>query len=109
MRFGVFGLALFAMASCAHQASSPEETNDLLGRPAHEEEEELSPLVGKAAPPVDLELLDGKRFKLADHAGKDVVMLEMWATWCGPCCRELPLLADIAHEYQSRGPAMDIS
>lgn len=77
----------------------------MLGRPAHEEEEELSPLVGKAAPPVDLELLDGKRFKLADHAGKDVVMLEMWATWCGPCCRELPLLADIAHEYQSRGVA----
>jgi peroxiredoxin/outer membrane protein assembly factor BamB len=80
-----------------------KETNDLFSR--GEREESPSPLLGKAAPPIDLELLDGKRFNLADHAGKDIVMLDMWATWCGPCRRELPLLAEIAHDYRSKGVA----
>jgi thiol-disulfide isomerase/thioredoxin len=69
------------------------------------QEEERSPLVGKAAPKIDLEALTGKRFKLADHAGKDIVMVDMWATWCPPCRRELPILVEVAHDYQSKGVA----
>lgn len=66
-------------------------------------EPEPSPLLGKAAPPIDLELVKEGRLNLADHAGKNVVLLDFWATWCGPCIREMPVLAKVAAEYADRG------
>ena len=39
---------------------------------------------------------------LASHKGR-VVVLHLWATWCGPCLKELPLLAKLAREASSRG------
>jgi thiol-disulfide isomerase/thioredoxin len=78
-----------------------KEVENVFGR--GEQEEELPALLGKAAPPVDLERLDGKRLTLADHKDKDVVMLDMWATWCGPCRRELPHLVGVAKDYKSKG------
>jgi thiol-disulfide isomerase/thioredoxin len=62
-----------------------------------------SALVGKPAPPIDLMTLGGRRFRLADHVGNQVVLLDMWATWCGPCRHELPIVADVAREYRGRG------
>jgi peroxiredoxin len=80
-----------------------KEVHNLLRR--GEEDEEPSPLLGKAAPKVDVERLDGKRVKLADHSNKDVVMLDMWATWCGPCRAELPHLVQVAKDYKDKGVA----
>jgi thiol-disulfide isomerase/thioredoxin len=62
-----------------------------------------SALVGKPAPPFDLVMLDGRHFRLSEHVGKQVILLDMWATWCGPCRRELPIVAEVAREYQGRG------
>ena len=47
--------------------------------------------VGQPAPDVELTLVDGSKVRLADLKG-EVVILNFWATWCGPCKRELPLL-----------------
>jgi thiol-disulfide isomerase/thioredoxin len=43
--------------------------------------------------------LDGSAFKLADYHGK-VVIVNFWATWCGPCLTEMPLLEKTAAKYK---------
>ena len=61
------------------------------------------PLLGEAAPEFKLATLDGKEFDLAAHIGKDVVMLDFWATWCGPCRKGLPVVAAVAKELADQG------
>ncbi len=60
-----------------------------------------SPLVGKPAPDFDLELLDGKKFRLADAKGK-VVVLDFWATWCGPCIQAMPMVEKATSEFPEK-------
>jgi thiol-disulfide isomerase/thioredoxin len=49
-----------------------------------------------------LKTLDGDSLKLSDFADK-VVVLNLWATWCGPCRLEMPELVKMSNEYKSRG------
>jgi thiol-disulfide isomerase/thioredoxin len=70
-----------------------------------EQQEQLNapPLaVGSTAPAMDLELLSGGKATLADHQGK-IVILDFWATWCGPCVRALPIITSVASRYKDQG------
>lgn len=49
---------------------------------------------GALAPEIELEDLDGKKFSLADFKGK-AVYIDFWASWCKPCCEEIPYLQKI--------------
>jgi thiol-disulfide isomerase/thioredoxin len=61
-------------------------------------------LKGKPAPQFELELLDQEgKATLAAHKDKQIVILDFWATWCGPCVRALPILEKVAKEYKSKG------
>ncbi|HTV85833.1 MAG TPA: TlpA disulfide reductase family protein [Dyella sp.] len=58
--------------------------------------------VGKPAPMITLNTLDGQHVSLADLHGK-VVIVTFWATWCGPCREELPLLSHFASKHAKDG------
>jgi len=60
--------------------------------------------IGEAAP--DFRLKDvstGKTYTLSEYKGKQVVMLEFWATWCDICKREMPNLVKLYSEWHPRG------
>lgn len=61
-----------------------------------------SVLVGKPAPDFELQLLTGKKFQLAQNRGR-VVVLDFWATWCGPCLTAMPLVDRIVREFDGAG------
>ena len=67
----------------------------------------VAPPPGPVALPEDIretkvKTIDGGTLKLADYKNK-VVVLNLWATWCGPCRLEMPDLVKLNHEYKSRG------
>ena len=73
-----------------------------------------APPAGNAQPPAafvslpqglrdtQLHTLDGESLKLSDYAD-NVVVLNLWATWCGPCRQEMPELVKMSNEYKARG------
>lgn len=61
-----------------------------------------SGLTGREAPDFALKSASGENLRLSEYRG-DVVMINFWATWCGPCRQEMPLLDDLFNRYQRVG------
>ena len=60
------------------------------------------PEIGKPAPQFALRSPDGQVVQLSDFEGQ-VVWINFWATWCGPCRRELPDIQELAAEFKDDG------
>jgi peroxiredoxin len=61
-----------------------------------------STLEGQSAPDFVLKSSAGNNLRLSEYRG-DVVMINFWATWCGPCRQEMPLLDDLYGRYERVG------
>jgi thiol-disulfide isomerase/thioredoxin len=66
---------------------------------------EYGPEVGKLAPDFKLISLDKQEVSLSDFRGKPV-LINFWASWCGPCRIEMPFLQEVYEEWNSKGLVM---
>ena len=83
--------------------ANAEKVDSLFEGLAGGQEEGPHPLLGEPAPPFKSVDLTDKPIDLATHLGKDVVMLDFWATWCGPCVQAMPEIDGVAEKFADRG------
>ncbi len=101
--FFLIGLsvALSSFSACTQTTDTP--TNP--GSDAAPKAEKSGSSAGVAAPAAvsqaDIKNIDGSTFKIEDKKGK-VMLLNLWATWCGPCRAEMPELVELQEKFRDK-------
>jgi cytochrome c biogenesis protein CcmG/thiol:disulfide interchange protein DsbE len=104
-------LAIFAWAGWANWEYRRQEAErqlagvgqgELVPVPGGGAPEFVSPLTGKPAPAFALNDLSGNKISLASYRGK-AVLINFWATWCGPCRIETPWIVELRQKYAAQG------
>ena len=89
----LLALALCALASCA---TAGGEGGGVAAASAGGNQ------VGAPVPEIKVESLGGKKIDVASYRGR-VLLLDVWASWCGPCKQELPMLDAMARRLKGQG------
>jgi len=96
--------ALIPLASCHSTThADPKKSAVAAKKETAQQEENLIRFVKNpdAAPALDVNDLDGKPISLTETKGK-IVLLNFWATWCGPCRAEIPDLIELQNKYKDK-------
>ncbi len=64
------------------------------------------PLVGKPAPEFAIAIYGGGELDLAKKKSDEIYILDFWATWCGPCRKAMPVIADVSKDFADQGVKM---
>lgn len=97
LRVTIWVMLIFvASVAWTYVSRSPVETTIQQAEPPP------NPKEGFTAPDFTLELLEGGEITLSDLRGKPVI-INFWATWCGPCREEMPAIEKIYRDYRDLG------
>ena len=98
--FFFISIALLIIACGTPNEQPSDNTQTATGQPASAQNSSQQQF--KKAPDFTLETMEGDMFTLSDHEGK-VVVLNFWATWCGPCRKEIPDFMELYKEMKDDG------
>jgi thiol-disulfide isomerase/thioredoxin len=96
------GMTIEMMEKAAKLAPDVKVGNETLTKVVERELISLSIAIDKAVPDVEGIDLDGKKVKLSSFKGK-VVLLDFWATWCGPCVKMIPHEREMVEKLAKKG------
>lgn len=104
--FIVLSIAFSAMVSCTRtQTAAVDNTNATAPTGTilpNDKPKSAYPPAPSAIMQNEIKMLDGSTFKLEDKKGK-VILVNMWATWCGPCIGEMPHFIELQEKYKDKG------
>jgi peroxiredoxin len=99
---GILVLLAFEGCSSSHKKSGrPAKVENKLPNDPYSAPLRVASKIAKA-PDFKAKLLGGKTFQLSNYLG-DVVLLNVWATWCAPCREETPELESLYQKYKNKG------
>ncbi|MDO4522901.1 MAG: TlpA disulfide reductase family protein [Eubacteriales bacterium] len=90
--------AIDATEETAGETTLTEETSSVQTTDANDSENAEETKVHVKVPDFEMTLLTGETVHFSDYEGKKI-LLNFWATWCGPCVGEMPALEQLAQEY----------
>jgi thiol-disulfide isomerase/thioredoxin len=100
--FTLMSVAFSGFTACTSNTTSPSNVSvDTNSKTATDAKNDNYPPVPSGIMQADIRDLDGNTYKLEDKKGK-VVLVDLWATWCGPCVAAMPDLVALQDKYRDK-------